>query len=88
MKATVENLKANRDVVIQILTETFGEQNLKSKMRSLMNIVEEAEMFKTHSTINQCIEALDELSQTARRKTTLCAELIASLEEFELERNN
>lgn len=87
MKAKVQNLKDNRDSVIKTLIALFGEENLKSNMRSLLNLVEEAEMFSTKDSIDECIDALEELSQTPRRKTTKTAELLAGLAEFELERN-
>jgi hypothetical protein len=87
MKATVANLKTNRNQIINIFTEMFGEENLKSKMRSLLNLVEEAEMFKTHNTIQDCICHLNNLSQTSRRKSSKIADLLAKLNEFELERN-
>jgi hypothetical protein len=82
MKATIENLKANRNEIISVLVEMFGNENLKSKMTSLLNIVEEAELFKTHNTIEDCIDNLYEISQTSKRRTTKTAELLAKLEEL------
>lgn len=81
MKATVETLKENRELVISILVENFGTENLKSKMASLLNIVEEAEMFKTHNTIEECIDQLVSLSLKARRKTSKTAEMISEMAE-------
>ena len=79
MKATVETLKANREVIIATLTELFGAENLSSKMRSLLNLVEEAEMFNTHNTIEDCIDYLVSLSSESRRKISKTAELLAEM---------
>ncbi|HZW66381.1 MAG TPA: hypothetical protein VFF23_11865 [Hanamia sp.] len=59
MKATTENLKANRTEVINILTSLFGQQNLKSAAAILANKVEYAELFEPNTTIEECIESID-----------------------------
>lgn len=87
MKATVENLKANRNEIINQLTELFGSERLRSNMQSLLNIVESAEMFEKWKTIENCIDELIDLSTESRRKTTKTAEILGKLSEQELERN-
>jgi hypothetical protein len=81
MKATIENLKVNREIIIETLTELFGAEKLKSKMQSLLNIVEESELFKTRDTIEECIDFLVELSIDSRRKTSKTAEMLSEMAE-------
>ena len=87
MKATVENLKAHRNEIINELTELFGSERLKSNMQSLLNIVESAELFEKWKTIENCIDELIDLSTESRRKTTKIADILGKLSEQELERN-
>ena len=87
MKATVENLKAHRNEIINELTELFGSERLKSNMQSLLHIVESAEMFEKWKTIENCIDELIDLSTESRRKTTKIADILGKLSEQELERN-
>lgn len=77
MKATTENLKANRTEVINVLTSVFGEENLKSAAAILANKVEYAEMFNTGETIEDCITAID--SEIFENRKMKLADYIASL---------
>ena len=80
MKATIENLKANRNEIIDTLISLFGKDQLVSKMNILKNLVEFAEMFDKSKNIESII---DEMSKDvpARRKTSKHAEIICSMEE-------
>ena len=77
MKATIENLKINRNEVISVLTALFGESNLSKSAKVLSNKVEYAEMFDKNSTIEACIEAID--SDLFQNKKMKLADYIASL---------
>jgi len=81
MTATVETLKENRVQVINILIEMFGSESLKSKMNTLLSLIEEAELFGTYNSIEDCIEYLDLLSTNSRRKASKSAEMIAEMAE-------
>lgn len=80
MKATIENLKANRNEIIDTLILLFGKDQLVSKMNILKNMVEFAELFDKSKNIESII---DEMSKDvpARRKTSKHAEMICSMEE-------
>ena len=56
MKATIENLKANRDLFISTLVELFGQEVLVSKMSVLKNQVEFSEMFDKSKEIEDIIK--------------------------------
>jgi hypothetical protein len=85
MKATIENLKANRVEIINTLTEEFGQENLVSAMNILKSRVEDAEMFSPNDKIEWI---LDEMIRNnpfweSRRKVSKLATLIGKIEELE-----
>lgn len=78
MKATIENLKANRDLFISTLVELFGQEVLVSKMSVLKNQVEFSEMFDKSKEIEDIIEEM-RIDTPSRRKTSKTAELLAEM---------
>ena len=78
MKATIENLKSNRDLFISMLVELFGQEVLVSKMSVLKNQVEYAEMFDKSKEIEDIIEEM-RIDTPSRRKTSKTAELLAEM---------
>lgn len=85
MKATIANLKANREQIIETLIELFGKENLVSKMTSLKNHVELSERFDEDKEVEDFIEYM-RLSVPSRRKTSKSAEMIAEIAERRGER--
>lgn len=77
MKATIENLKANREEIMNNLTNLFGSEKLKSAMLILKDKVEYAEMFEPTSTVESFIEEIrtSGIFETSRRKTSKLAEM-------------
>ena len=80
MKATIENLKANREEVIENLKSLFGEENLVSKMNILKDMVEYSEMFDSSREIESIIEEMSN-DIPSRRKVSKSAEMIAEMAE-------
>lgn len=74
MKATIENLKANREKVIATLTSLFGEDKLRVTMQMLKEWTLSAD---ENETIEELIDELkqSEILQDSRRKTTKTAEM-------------
>jgi len=83
MKATIENLKANRLEIIKRLEDQFGSENLKSSMCILKNEVEFAELYYPYQTIDIVFDKIVELCpfQNSRRKTSETAELLEKIDE-------
>jgi hypothetical protein len=52
---TIQDLKDNRNQIIETLTALFGEQNLKSAMNMIKDAAEYSEMFKDGKTIEGAI---------------------------------
>ena len=79
MKATIENLKANREQYIETLIALFGKENLVSKMTTLKNHVEYSEMFEGR----EIEDIINEMSKDvpSRRKVSKSAEMIAEMAE-------
>lgn len=88
MKATIENLKANRNQVIDILNAEYGNDNLVSSMTMLKNHVEFSEMFNKNESLQVVIENLIKSEPFKRNKSTKTAELLSGLAELEENRNN
>jgi len=80
MKATIENLKANREEFISTLKSLFGEENLISKMNILKDMVEYSEMFDSSREIENIIEEMSNDTES-RRKVSKSAEMIAEMAE-------
>lgn len=85
MKATIENLKANREEIIATLIENFGQENLLSAMNILKSRVEDAMMFSPNEKIEWI---LDEMIRNnpfweSRRKVSKLATLIGKIEELQ-----
>lgn len=80
MKATIENLKANREQIIETLISLFGKESLVSKMTVLKNMVEFSEMFEKSKEIETII---DEMSKDipSRRKVSKHAEIVCEMQE-------
>jgi len=78
MKATIENLKENRGVIIETLNSLFGEAVLVSKMNILKDKVEYAEMFDQNQTIEDIIEEM-RIDTPSRRKISKTAEILSGL---------
>lgn len=74
MKATIENLKVNRDQIISTITDLFGEEKLRVAMQMLKDWTISA---SDDETIEGLIEELkeSEILQDSRRKTSRIAEM-------------
>lgn len=77
MKATIKNLNANRETIIETLKSIFDEDSLVSKMNILKTNVEFAEMFEARE-IETIIEEMI-IDTPPRRKVSKTAELLAEL---------
>jgi len=84
MKATIENLKANRKEIIATLIEKFTEDNLRSAMLILKDRVEDAEMFSPKDSLSYVLEQLikDNPFHVSSRKVSKLATLIGKIEEL------
>lgn len=80
MKATIENLKANREIFIDLLKKSFGDDVLISKMKVLKDMVEDSEMFDKTREIEDIIDEMIK-DVPPRRKTSKTAEMIAEMAE-------
>ena len=71
MKATIENLKANKEQIMSRIIATFGEKKLRFCMMMLKEWASE------DSTIDELIDELNdvEVLQESRRKTSTLAEM-------------
>ena len=80
MKATIENLKANRVVIIESLTTLFGTERLSSSMSILKDRVEYAMMFDSSKEIENIIDemvsdGIFEVSKNATKTANMLAEM-------------
>ena len=80
MKATIENLKANRVVIIESLTTLFGAERLSSSMSILKDRVEYAMMFDSSKEIETIIDemvsdGIFEVSKNATKTANMLAEM-------------
>ena len=79
--ATIENLKINRELVIETLTSIFGVEKLKASANILKNEVGMAEKFHPTKTLLDVIIEVKNSGIFDARKSTWTAELIGSMEE-------
>ena len=80
MKATIENLKENRLVIIESLTTLFGTERLFSSMSILKDRVEYAMMFDSSKEIETIIDemvsdGIFEVSKNATKTANMLAEM-------------
>ena len=80
MKATIENLKANRVGIIESLTTLFGAERLSSSMSILKDMVEYAMMFDSNKEIETIIDEMVsdgvfEVSKNATKTANMLAEM-------------
>jgi len=78
---TIQDLKDNRNQIIEILTSTIGESNLKSAMNMLKDAAEYSEMFKDGKTIEEAIEDITNGDYFQNKKMTI-ADYISANEEL------
>jgi hypothetical protein len=85
MKATIENLKSNREEIISTLKEEFGQENLISAMNILKSRVEEAMMFSPNDKMEWVLNEMIRNSpfRTSNRKVTRTAEILGKIENLQ-----
>jgi len=81
MKATIETLRANEEMISKALVELWGEEKLTSRMGCLESSVRAAEMFNTNETIEDLIDQLVLNFCESRRRTSCTAEMLGAIAE-------
>jgi hypothetical protein len=86
MNATIENLKANRVVIIESLTTLFGAERLSSSMLILKDRVEYEMMFDSNKEIETIIDemvsdGIFEVSKNATKTANMLAEMAFNRDE-------
>lgn len=74
----IQELKDNRNEIIETLTALFGEENLKSAMNMLKDAAEYSELFNDDKTVQEAIKDIENGNYFQNRKMKL-ADYISGL---------